>query len=125
MVKYKKGQIIKVTVTHIETYGAFVTVDNQYSGLIHISEISQNFVKDINDFLTVGNTINAKILDVDNKMGHIKLSIKGVNYTSQKGKKKKIIIETPNGFNTLKANLPIWINKKIKLIENKQITLDK
>lgn len=45
MTKFKKGEIIKGTVTGIEKYGIFVNLDNYYTGLIHISEISNFFVK--------------------------------------------------------------------------------
>ena len=49
MTKYKKGSIIRGTVTGIETYGVFVSCDEYYSGLIHISEISYSYVKNITD----------------------------------------------------------------------------
>ena len=41
---YHVGDIIKVTVTSIENYGIFVTIDEEYNGMIHISEMSDNFV---------------------------------------------------------------------------------
>ena len=63
MTKYKKGRIIRGTVTGIEAYGAFVSCDEYYSGLIHISEISHNFVKNITDFVNVGDVIFVEILD--------------------------------------------------------------
>ena len=46
---FNLGDIIEVTVTGIENYGIFVSVNDEYTGLIHISEIDNNFVKDIND----------------------------------------------------------------------------
>ena len=49
MLKYEKGKIVTGHVTGIEKYGIFVNLDEFYSGLIHISEISDGFVKDIND----------------------------------------------------------------------------
>lgn len=122
MTKYEKGKIIKVKVTHIETYGAFVFADEQYSGLIHISEISRGFVRDINDFLKVGGIINAEILEVDQSRGHLNLSIKNLKNDNKQG---KTIIETPKGFNTLKRRLPFWLDKKIKMVKNEQLTIDK
>ena len=62
---YKVGDIIKVNVTGIEKYGIFVNIDADYNGLIHISEISDSFVRDINDYVKVGDTINSKILEID------------------------------------------------------------
>lgn len=114
MTKYKKGRIIKGLVTGIESYGIFVSFDEFYSGLIHISEISHGFVKDINDFVKVGETIYTEIIDADEEQSHLKLSIKNITYR-KKGinKKYKKIKETPNGFNTLEYKLPKWINEKL------------
>ena len=53
MTKYKKGKIVKGTVTGIESYGAFVSLDDYYSGLIHISEISHDFVKNTHDYVEI------------------------------------------------------------------------
>ena len=41
----------------------FVNLDNYYTGLIHISEISEKFVSNINDYVTIGETIRVKIID--------------------------------------------------------------
>ena len=51
MSKYFKNEVVEGCVTGIEKYGIFVTLDEYYSGLIHISEISDNFVRDINKFV--------------------------------------------------------------------------
>ena len=53
MTKYAKGKIVEATVTGIENYGVFVNLDDYYSGLIHISEISHGFVRNINNFVKV------------------------------------------------------------------------
>ena len=51
MNKYKKGDVVKVRITAIEKYGAFAMIDEEYSGLIHISEITKKYVRDITDFI--------------------------------------------------------------------------
>ena len=80
MTKYKKGKIVKGVVTCIESYGAFMAFDEFYTGLIHISEISSGFVKDIHNFVNVGDYIYVEILAVDEEENHLKLSIKNINY---------------------------------------------
>lgn len=117
MDKYKEGKIIKGTVTGIEPYGIFVSFDDYYSGLIHISEISHNFVKDVNNFVKIGDVINTEIIGVDSESNHLKLSIKNINYKIKAPRKKRKIIETKQGFRTLAHNLPLWIDKKIKIME--------
>ena len=80
MSDYKVGSIIKGQVTGIEKYGIFINIDPWYDGLIHISEISQGFVKDINDYVKIGDTIYCQILEVDEDNLQLKLSIKNINY---------------------------------------------
>lgn len=114
MSKYEKGRIIKGTVSGIESYGAFVTFDEFYTGLIHISEISYGYVKKITDYLNIGDTIYVQIIDVDNETNHLKLSIKNIQYKPNRIKKNKKIVETNTGFKTLAYKLPKWINNSMK-----------
>ena len=125
MTKYSKGKVVRGTVTCIEPYGAFMAFDEYYTGLIHISEISKGFVKDIHDYVNVGDHIFVEILDVDNEEAHLKLSIKNINYKINGMPRRRKIIETPHGFATLHKNLPIWINKQLKKQKNKTNTIDK
>ncbi|UQS84022.1 S1 RNA-binding domain-containing protein [Bombilactobacillus thymidiniphilus] len=66
----------KVTgkVTGIKNFGAFVDIGNGQSGLVHISQVSSDYVKDIHDKLSVGDVITAIVISDDN--GKIALSIK-------------------------------------------------
>lgn len=110
MAKYKENEIVEGLVTGIEQYGIFVSLDEYYSGLIHISEISDAFVKDINTFVNIGETIKVRVLESDDETFHVKLSIKNLNYRINRNKIK--IIETGSGFEILKEQLPKWINEK-------------
>ena len=92
MTKFKKDEIVEGLVTGIEQYGIFVSLDEYYSGLIHISEISDGFVKDVNNFVNIGETIKARVLESDDDDFHVKLSIKNLNYRINRNKTK--IIET-------------------------------
>ena len=118
MSKFEKGKIIRGTVTGIESYGVFVSCDDYYSGLIHISEISHGFVKNITDFVKIGDIILVEILDVDEELGHLKLSIKNIDYKKKMTIKRRKIKETPLGFRTLEYKLPIWIEQAIKKTKN-------
>ena len=111
--KYEKGKIVKGHVTGIESYGIFVGLDDYYNGLIHISEISENFIRNINDYVKIGETIKAKVVEVNDENFHVKLSIKNIDYKMNRRKKVKII-ETEKGFTPLKENLNIWIKEKLK-----------
>ena len=69
------GSIVEGKVTGITKFGAFVTLPNGKSGLVHISEIANTYVSDVHDHLTQGQTVNVKILSMDDA-GKISLSIK-------------------------------------------------
>lgn len=125
MTKYRKGRIVRGIVTGIESYGVFVSCDEYYSGLIHISEISYGFVKDISDYVNVGDVIYAEILDVDDNLGQLKLSIKNVDYKCNHGVRKRKIQETSLGFSTLAYNLPIWVEKSLKNNKKSTNSIDK
>lgn len=116
--KYKKGELVIGTVSGITEYGIFVKFDDLYSGLIHISEISEKFVSNINNYVKIGNRIKAKIIDVDDDKCHLKISIKGIDYKDVDKLYNGKIIETPKGFSTLHKNLNFWIEQYLK---NKKI----
>lgn len=111
MKKYKIGDLVTGYVTGIEKYGIFINIDNECSGLIHISEISSTYVRNINDYVRLGEVIQAKIIDPRDK-NHLKLSIKDINYRIS-NKKNTRIEETKSGFATLTSLLNEWIDDKI------------
>ena len=70
------GEIVECTVEQIMPYGAFVRIAKTgRKGMIHISELSYNFVKDINEVLKIQDKINAKVIKIDDR-GRIDLSLK-------------------------------------------------
>lgn len=115
MNEYKKGDVVRAKITAIEKYGAFASIDEDYSGLIHISELTEKFVKDITDYVEIGDEINVKILDYSGLKNQLKLSAKDVNEDLYKNKKNKIK-ETVFGFYLLKTSLPNWIKEKMEEI---------
>ena len=69
------GQIVEGKVSGITGFGAFVDLPDGETGLVHISEVARNYVKDINEHLTMGQEVKVKVLSLDDK-GKISLSIK-------------------------------------------------
>ena len=82
------GSILEGKVTGIMNFGAFVSLPGGKSGLVHISEIANTFVKDVHDHLQVGQTVKVKVLDI-NEQGKINLSIKRAQDEPQKEPEKK------------------------------------
>ncbi|HLR71758.1 MAG TPA: S1 domain-containing RNA-binding protein [Pseudogracilibacillus sp.] len=69
------GSKLQGKVTGITHFGAFVELEKGKTGLVHISEVADNYVKDINEHLSVGEEIKVKVINVE-KDGKIGLSIK-------------------------------------------------
>lgn len=99
------GGIVKGRVTGVEKYGVFILTEDGYTGLIHISEVSDKFVKSISDYVEVDDIIYSKVLSVDEKEKKLKLSIKNFNYHTG----EEDTISDINGFGPLRENLPKWI----------------
>ncbi|WP_144461531.1 S1 domain-containing post-transcriptional regulator GSP13 [Siminovitchia fortis] len=119
--KYKQGDVLTGKVTGIQPYGAFVALDEETQGLVHISEIKHGFVKDINEVLSVGEEVKVKVLQVNEEEGKISLSIRVLQEEppAEAAKKPrarrqgsvKLDEVDREGFNTLKDKLQEWIKK--------------
>ena len=111
----KKGEIVYGKITNILGYGAFVSV-GEYDGLVHISEFSDNYVRNIYDYVKVGQQVKLKVLDVDENSKKLRLSYKFLNkLRGVKGDIPKYHI----GFKTLQDNIDGFIKKQLK--EHKDI----
>lgn len=70
-----KGQILEGTVTGITKFGAFIELSTGETGLVHISEVADTYVNDVNEFLKVKDAVKVKVIHVDDN-GKIGLSIR-------------------------------------------------
>lgn len=111
----KVGNIVKGEVTGVVPYGVFVSLNDEYSGLVHISEVSDNYVKDLRKLFNIGDIINVKIIDLDEDKSHVKLSIKKINYRVQS--ELSMIPESGTGFGLLSKKLPRWTSEKFNIIK--------
>ena len=78
------GTTYDAKVVSIKDYGAFVEIAPGQSGLLHISEIAEERVKDVHDYLDVGDQCQVQVLDID-RMGRVKFSAKAVKNVPRKG----------------------------------------
>ena len=83
------GDIVEGVVTKVAKFGAFVDLENGKSGLVHISEIADTFVKDINNHIAEGDEVKVKVLSIDEK-GKIALSIKDAIEKKEEPKDEKV-----------------------------------
>lgn len=113
MEDFEVGSIVKGEVTGIEPYGIFVKVGNT-DGLIHISEIANNYVSNITKYVSIGEKIFMKVIDYDKENNRLSLSIKGLNY--KEFYKNRKVKESVRGFSPLQENLEKWMDDILKEI---------
>ena len=120
-IKYNIGDIVTGRISGIQNYGAFVTLQNGMQGLIHISEISSKFVRNISDYLSLDKEIRVKIIDIDTKTNYARLSLKQVGERERQVvrrppvlKKKRVMIpENELDFKPLEERLEGWIEEAL------------
>jgi small subunit ribosomal protein S1 len=79
--KYKIGDLVKGKVTKLASFGAFVQLQDDIDGLVHISQLSEEHVAKVKDVLKVGQDVEARVIKVDKAERRIGLSIKAAHYS--------------------------------------------
>ena len=92
--RFKVGDLVKGTVAKIASFGAFVNLDGDIDGLIHISQLSEEHVEKVKDVIKVGEEIEARVIKVDKVERRIGLSIKAVSYSEEELKKESASFES-------------------------------
>ena len=111
-------EILLGTVINVKPYAAFLSFEDGSQGLLHISEISDAFIRDIEKFVEVGDQINVKVLSVDEKNGFLRVSFKRVPpdkaYSTHANGKNHLKEINEEDFQKLKEKLPQWIEETLK-----------
>ena len=112
------GDIIKVKVTAVKPYGAFIETRDGQVGLIHISEITNCFIFDISSYIKQDEILEVKVLSIkDNKINAT------LNFKQKKSSNKKEINSLDTlyfvyGFDTIKRNMKFWQKKAMIEMRN-------
>ena len=109
---YKVGMTVYGKISGIRPYGAFVKFDDGVTGLIHISEISNGFVRNIDHFVNVDDYVMTKVIDIDRPHKQLRLSFKALTRNTRRYANKVKYYGLPSdtlGFKTLADKLPQWI----------------
>jgi len=89
------GSIVEGVITGITKFGAFVELPDKTTGLVHISEIADEYVKDINEFFKKADKVKVKVLNIENN-GKVGLSIRqaeeGYKPQTKKSKSKPAVV---------------------------------
>ena len=92
--RFRIGDLVKGTVTKITNFGAFVQLQDDIDGLVHISQISEDRVEKVKDVLKVGQEVEARVIKVDKAERRIGLSIKAANYGEEALRKEAEAFDT-------------------------------
>ena len=116
MSKYQIGEIYTVTVKEVKPYAAFITFDDGALGMLHISELSDKFINDIERYVSAGDSISVKLLEIDPKNGFARVSFKQVPIelrTNNHVNIRKALDKDEEAFKTLKEKIPQWIQEEL------------
>ncbi|MBL9153660.1 MAG: 30S ribosomal protein S1 [Verrucomicrobiales bacterium] len=91
--KFKVGDLVKGTVAKIASFGAFIQLQDDIDGLVHISQLSEDHVAKVKDVLKVGDEVEARVIKVDRVERRIGLSIKAADYSEEELKKETAAFE--------------------------------
>ncbi len=120
---YKIGDIVTATVTGIQPYGVFASLDEETQGLIHISEVKHGFVDNVAELFELGEKIEVMVLDIDEFDGRMSLSLRSLQKTkhhpfSNRKKNPRYGKASGTGFESLANQLPKWIDTATARINN-------
>ena len=115
---YNVGDLVIGRVTNVKPYAAFLEFDDGSQGLLHISEISDSYIRDIEKFGTVGDQLKVKILSIDNHNGFMRVSLKQVpeseKYSTHSNEKRHIPDVGKDSFKDLEEHLDGWIQETLE-----------
>jgi small subunit ribosomal protein S1 len=90
---YKVGDLVTGNVTKLASFGAFVGLQHEIDGLVHISQISEERVDKIKNVLKVGQEVTARVIKIDRADRRIGLSIKAANYSQEQLKAEQAVLD--------------------------------
>ncbi len=115
----KLNDILEGVVTRILPYGIIVSLPNQKQGLVHISQVSHKFIQDINEHISLNDTVKVKVIELDSENKKISLSIKDAEpKVEPKPTIEKPSKQSPNGFEDIMSS---WLKDS----NEKQAALNK
>ncbi|SES22719.1 S1 RNA binding domain protein [Gracilibacillus ureilyticus] len=118
------GSKLQGKVTGITNFGAFIELPDGKTGLVHISEVADNYVKDINEHLTVGDEVTVKVLNVEDD-GKIGLSIKKAKDNPPPSNRRKNQGNPKNNNRERPESFEQKMNRFLKDSEDRLATLKK
>lgn len=116
--KFEIGQLVIGKVIKVKPFALFMEFEGGVEGLLHISEISDSYIRDIEKFGSKGDEIKVKIVSIDETNGFLRVSLKKVPaeeaYSTHSNNVRKLPDCDKNDFKPLADHLNEWINKTLE-----------
>lgn len=114
---YKIGDDIIGKVNQVRPYALFLTFEDGSNGLLHISELSDSYIRDIEKFGTIGDELKVRVISVDPANGFLRVSYKAIpeneRFTTHKNQLHSIPQVDKEEFKALEEKLPEWISNTL------------
>ncbi|HNX16399.1 MAG TPA: S1 RNA-binding domain-containing protein [Bacilli bacterium] len=121
---YEVGQLIVGHVVNVKPYALFMSFEDGSQGLLHISEISNSYIRDIEKFGSVGDEMCVKIISIDPSNGFLRVSLKQVPsdqvYNTHSNAARKIPVVKEGDFAPLEKKLPQWKETTLEKIKGEK-----
>ena len=115
---FKVGDILIGKVNQVRPYALFLSFEGGVNGLLHISELSDDYIRDIERFGSVGDEMKVKVLSIDPENGFLRVSYKAIpdseKYSTHSGDKRGLPQFDEADFTDLEEKLPEWINNTLE-----------
>ena len=115
---FKVGDILIGKVNQIRPYALFLSFEGGVNGLLHISELSDGYIRDIEKFGSIGDEIKVKVLSIDSSNGFLRVSYKAIpeeeRYSTHDSSSRSIPQFDEADFTDLEEKLPEWINATLE-----------
>ena len=114
---YEIGELIIGKVENVKPYALFLSFEDGSQGLLHISEISDSYIRDIEKYGTVGDELKVKVLSIDEHNGFLRVSLKQVpeneQFSTHNNEKRRIPVIKEDSFKDLEERLDGWIQETL------------
>ena len=122
--KYEVGQLIIGTVAKVKPFALFMEFDGGVQGLLHISEISDSYIRDIEKYGRVGDRMKVKVVSVDESNGFLRVSLKQVPseeaFSTHDNNVRSVPQAGENDFKPLASRLHKWIEQTLQEAEKEK-----
>ena len=116
--EYKVGDVIIGKVNQVRPYALFLTFESGQNGLLHISELSDKYIRDIEKYGTVGDELKVKVLSIDPQNGFLRVSYKAIpdeeKYNTHDESVHHFTQFDEADFHDLEEKLPEWISQTLE-----------